>query len=136
MRYRVGVDVVAIDRVEKTLERFGQRFLQRVFTPEEISYCASGERQAERLAARFAAKEAASKALGKGIGTITWQEIEVRSLSNGQPELLFYGRAAAEAARAGFDGWSVSLSHDRHANIALAFVLCWSGAQPPIIGQG
>ncbi len=135
MRYHVGVDVVAIDRVEKVVERFGQRFLQRVFTPAEISYCSTGARQAERLAARFAAKEAASKALGKGIGTITWQEIEVLSLSNGQPELLFHGRAAIEAAKAGFEGWSVSLSHDRYANIAVAFVLCWGGAQPPIIDQ-
>ena len=69
-----GVDIIEIDRVRQVLERYGQRFLNRIFTPDEIAYCRD---RAPNLAARFAAKEATMKALGTGIRGVGWKDIEV-----------------------------------------------------------
>ena len=72
-----GIDLVEISRIKSAWERFGRRFLERVFTPSEQAYCLARKRPEESLAARFAAKEAVAKALGLGLGRFSWQEIEI-----------------------------------------------------------
>lgn len=117
----VGVDLIEIPRVERVLRRYGDRFLERVFTPAEIVYCRG--RPAE-LAARFAAKEAVSKALGVGIRMIArdginWQDVEVIGDLRGRPLVRLYGRAAERAGELGLAAWAVSLSHTREHAIAV-----------------
>ena len=111
----VGVDLIEIDRIAATLERFGQRFLERVYTADEIAYCRG---RAPQLAARFAAKEAVMKALGTGTRGIGWREVEVTRKRSGQPEIALHGRAVERARRLGIDHLAVSLSHSRSYAIA------------------
>jgi holo-[acyl-carrier protein] synthase len=103
----VGVDFVERARVIGAYQRHGERFLRRVFTPEEI---ARAHGRIERLAGRFAAKEACAKALGTGIGQISWQEIEIWRLSSGKPALHLSGRAATLAASLGLTAFDVSIA--------------------------
>src|SRR5438445_5736332 len=96
---RVGIDLVRVSRVAASLERFGERFLRRVFTPAEIAYAtASPSLTAERLAARFAAKEAAVKALGLAETGVGWRQLEVVRQPSGMCQLSLHG-AALDAAR-------------------------------------
>jgi len=109
-----GIDLVEVPRIARSLERFGERFLRRVFTEEEIAYCAARGAPAESFAARFAAKEAAAKALGTGIQQgVTWREMEVRRLPGQRPTLHFTGRARAIAGQLGVTRVSLSLTHTR-----------------------
>jgi holo-[acyl-carrier protein] synthase len=117
---RAGVDLVEINRIQGTVERYGDRFLKRVYTQHELSEV--GKNYAS-LAARFAAKEAVSKALGTGIGTVAWQEIEIRRGSARQPILHLSGAAQDLADTLGLKEWSLSLSHS--ALLAIAFVVAW-----------
>ncbi len=114
----VGVDLVEVRRVAALVERHSARFTGRVFTAAELADCAG---QAESLAARWAAKEAVAKALGVGIGTVAFQDIEVRRGAVGQPVLALHGRAATLAAERGLTRWSLSLAHD--GGLAIAFVV-------------
>ncbi|RLC54791.1 MAG: holo-[acyl-carrier-protein] synthase [Chloroflexota bacterium] len=119
----VGVDLIEILRVGRMLTRYGDRFLERVFTPAEILYCRG--RLAE-LAARFAAKEAVAKALGVGVRMmardgIHWQDVEVIGDVRGKPHVRLYGRAAERAGELGLTEWAISLSHTREH--AIAFVV-------------
>ncbi len=117
---RTGVDIVEIKRIQAVLDAHGERFLQRVFTPQEI------ERYAKRtnsLAARWAAKEGVAKALGCGIGDIAWTEIEILNDEAGAPELYLHGKAAALSSELDIQGWSLSLSHT--SELAIAFVVAW-----------
>lgn len=118
----LGTDLVEIARIEQSIARFGERFLERIFTPAEISYCRAKKNAAESFAARFAAKEAAAKALGTGIQHgVGWQEIEVVR-NPGQPPQIVFHAAAAERARAlGVRNSAVSLSHSRE--VAMAVVI-------------
>lgn len=116
MNLSSGVDLIEISRIERTLEQYGERFLERIYTPREITLTG---RNAQELAVRFAAKEAASKALGTGIGLISWREMEISNDLLGKPELTLYNRAKARAAELGIVFWSVSLSHSREMAIAL-----------------
>ena len=111
----VGVDLIEIDRIAATLERFGTRFLERVYTPGEIAYCRG---RAPQLAARFAAKEAVMKALGTGTRGIGWREVEVTRRRSGQPDIALHGRAIERARKIGIDHLSVSLSHSRNYAVA------------------
>lgn len=115
---RVGVDMIAIERVSRAMQRHGERFFTRFFTESERAAC--GER-IERLAARIAAKEAVAKALGTGIGDVKWVEIEVGNDPRGRPILTLHGAAAALAANLGLKEWDISLSHTEDQ--ALAFVV-------------
>jgi len=116
-----GIDVVEIERIASTIERYGERFLQRVFTAGEIAYCQHKRNFAESFAARFAAKEAGAKALGTGIQRgVTWTEIEVRRAPGERPTLHFSGRALERAERIGVRQVSLSLTHSQ--TIALASV--------------
>src|SRR5580693_3445820 len=97
-----GIDLTEIPRIRNSIARFGNRFLDRIFTPGEKAYCLRKKNAAESFAARFAAKEAAAKALGTGISHgVNWLEIEVTREPSGRPTLRFHGRAAMRAASIG-----------------------------------
>jgi holo-[acyl-carrier protein] synthase len=116
-----GIDMIEIHRIAQSIERFGERFLSRVFTPGEIAYCLRKKNSAESFAARFAAKEAGAKALGTGIQHgVTWKELEVRRDPGRRPHLHFSGRAKEIAARLGVRHISLSLTHS--ATTAMAAV--------------
>ena len=116
----VGVDIVKVDRIEQAVERWGYRFLKRIFTAAEIERCQQRARPAQCLALRFAAKEAFVKALGLGMRKgLRWRDIEVVHDHLGKPELLLHNQAqrlleAMEASRA----W-LSLSDERESALAL-----------------
>lgn len=120
MELATGIDLVEIERIEQSVSRYGQRFLERIFTPLEL---AQANGRPASLAARFAAKEAVAKALGTGIGAVTWQEIEVRKTEAGKPELALSGCAARLAAEQGLSGWSVSISHTRTCAVAVVIAM-------------
>ncbi|MBC7955455.1 MAG: holo-ACP synthase [Cytophagales bacterium] len=112
-RIRVGMDVVDIRRISESIDKFGSRFVQRLFSESEISYALEGEGQApQRLAARFAAKEAAIKAFNLGEAGVNWRDIEVQKLPNGACRLALHGRAASQAEQLGVCEIALSLSHD------------------------
>jgi holo-[acyl-carrier protein] synthase len=114
-----GIDVIEIERIAQSIERYGERFLRRVFTADEIAYCERKRNCAESFAARFAAKEAGAKALGTGIQHgVVWTEIEVRREYGQRPTLHFSGRAQAMAEKLGVKHVSLSLTHDRQTAIA------------------
>jgi holo-[acyl-carrier protein] synthase len=117
-----GVDITEVPRIQRLVTIYGERFLKRVFTSEEIRYCMSKANKAERLAARFAAKEAALKALGTGLrGGITWRDVEVVRMPGQRPQLRFYGKAAQIAAVLGGTRAHLSLSHT--VDMAIAHVI-------------
>lgn len=116
-----GVDLIEIARLERVLDRHGDHFLDRVFTPAEVAYA---RRRPGELAARFAAKEAVAKALGVGMRMIArdgigWREAEILGNHRGQPLVRLHGRAAERAEELGLTEWSVSLSHTKEHAIAL-----------------
>ena len=110
-----GVDIIEIDRIAGVLERFGERFLHRIFTAGELEYC---RRRPSKLASRFAAKEATMKALGTGVRGVGWKDIEVARAPSGAPSILLHGRAKARAERLGVVEISVSMSDGREQSIA------------------
>lgn len=117
----LGTDMMEIARIEASLERFGERFLQRVFTPGEIAYCrAKAKTAGESFAARFAAKEAGAKALGTGISRgVGWREFEVTRRPGSRPELVLHGRAREIADGLGVTRLSLTLSHTRELALAV-----------------
>jgi holo-[acyl-carrier protein] synthase len=121
--YGIGVDLVRVARIARVVERYGDRFLNRVFTPQEIAHYRGKGGTAAGLALRFAAKEAFSKALGVGLRRdgIRWREVEVVPDSRGKPELRVTGKAAQLCAAAGITGLHLSLTDEDH--LALAVVI-------------
>ena len=116
----VGTDMIEIARIERSLARFSEAFLQRVFTPGEIAYCQAKKNSAESFAARFAAKEAGAKALGTGISRgVSWREFEVRRKPGQRPELHLSGRAEEIAEELGVRRLSLSLTHSRELSMAV-----------------
>jgi holo-[acyl-carrier protein] synthase len=116
-----GIDMVECDRLSEVVDRHGERFLQRVFTPAELDYCHGRKRQTEHLAGRFAAKEAVLKLLGTGWqGGIRWTDIEVRNDPAGRPVVRLTGRCRQIADERGFANILVSISHIRTHAIASA----------------
>lgn len=117
-----GIDLVEITRIQQSMDRYGQRFLNRVFTATEQAYCLRKRSAAESLAARFAAKEAAAKALGTGISRgVNWLEIEVVREPGGRPALRLHGRAAEIAKQLGVGHVALSLTHT--ATLSMASVV-------------
>jgi len=114
----IGVDIIDIERIGQSIDRYGNRFLERVFTEQELGYC---NNRIESLAARWAAKEAVAKALGTGIGAVNWREIEVVNDTNRRPALRLHGAAADLAAQLGIEEFAISLSHAK--DYAVAFVV-------------
>ena len=114
-----GIDVTDVPRIAESIQRFGERFLRRVFTAGEIQYCESKANRVERYAARFAAKEAAMKALGTGWNCgVRWRDIEVFRQPGGRPTLRFHGKAAEFAVKLSTKNVSLSLSHTPEQAIA------------------
>jgi holo-[acyl-carrier protein] synthase len=121
-----GIDMVEIRRIQHAIDRYGQRFLDRVFTADEQAYCKRKRNSAESFAARFASKEAGAKALGTGISFgVSWLEIEVVREPSGRPSLRFCGRAAQIASRMGFARAALSITHT--AELATASVILENG---------
>jgi holo-[acyl-carrier protein] synthase len=120
----LGSDLIEINRIQQSLDRYGERFLQRVFTVGEIAYCQRKiKHAAESFAARFAAKEAAAKALGTGISRgISWREIEVRREPGERPTLSLNGRAAERAEAMGVRRIHLTLTHGRDAALAVVLI--------------
>ncbi len=107
-----GVDLAEVQRVRRSVDRFGDRFLERVFTEAERAYAGDGPRRDERLAARFAAKEAVFKALGTGWAQgVGWTDIEVVREASGKPAVILHGKALEMAASMGVHRWHLSLTH-------------------------
>ena len=115
-----GVDLIEIERVTQAIERHGERFLTRVFTPQELTEL-RGNRAS--LAGRFAAKEAVAKVLGTGIGLVAWQEIEILRGPAREPLLFLHGAAAELAAQKHLTEWTVSLSHTETLAVAAVFAV-------------
>ena len=116
-----GIDLAEIGRVRHSIERYGSRFLDRIYTAAEQAYCLRKRNSAESFAARFAAKEAGAKALGTGISQgISWKEIEVRRQPGQRPTLHLSGRAAERAHSMGARNIQLTLTHSRE--VAMAFV--------------
>jgi len=114
-----GIDIIEVPRIAAAVERFGERFLNRVFTASEIRYCQSKQNAMERLAARFAAKEAGMKAIGTGWhGGVTWRDVEVGREPGGRPTVCYSGKAAEFLAGLGARRASLSLSHTSQQAIA------------------
>ena len=112
-----GIDIVEVPRIGQSIERFGERFLKRIFTPAEIRYCQAKANYVERFAARFAAKEAGMKAIGTGMrGGVSWRDFEVGREPGGRPTMLLHGKAAQVAAGLGTRRAHLSVSHtEEHA---------------------
>ena len=116
----LGTDLIETRRIQDSLDRYGERFLTRVFTSGEIAYCTRKKNAAESFAARFAAKEAGAKALGTGISRgVTWKELEVRREPTGRPTLHLSGRAAELAESMGVRRLQLSLTHSRELAMAV-----------------
>lgn len=113
-----GVDLIETYRIRETLEKFGDRFLKKIYTETELRIC---KNKPTRLASRFAGKEAVMKALGTGIRGVGWQEIEISSEPSGKPFVNLYGRAKARAEAIGIVDLAISLS-DTHDH-SVAFVV-------------
>ena len=110
MKLSTGVDIIEIERIVSTIERQGNRFLQRVFTQQELITCKGN---AGRLAGRFAIKEAVGKAFGTGIGDMEWIDIEVVNDKRGKPTLILHNEARKLAESQGLTQWAISISHTR-----------------------
>jgi holo-[acyl-carrier protein] synthase len=122
---RVGLDLVQISRIRESLDRFGERFMRRLFSDAEIAYaCESDGVCAERLAARFAAKEATIKALSMSEAGIGWRDIEVCKLPEGACHLALHGKAKSWASGLGVSDVALSLSHDGDYAGAVVTALC------------
>jgi len=120
----IGLDIVETARIAQSLEKFGDRFLQRVFCEGEIAYCQSMKHSHTHFAARWAAKEAVSKTFGTGIGkTVSWRDIEVCKKESGEPYCVLHGGAKELAEKLGASSVLISLSHTEHYAAANAVLI-------------
>jgi holo-[acyl-carrier protein] synthase len=125
MEMAVGIDVIVISRVAKVLAKHPERFLARVFTPEEVAFCRG---RVHELAARFAAKESVMKALGTGARGLAWREIEILPNRRGKPLVYLHGLAHKRAETIGLRGIDVSLTHE--GDLAIASVVGMADKAP------
>ena len=110
-----GVDIIEIDRVRRVYERYGDRFLRRIYTEREAAYCRG---RAPQLASRFAAKEAVMKALGTGVRGVRWRDVEIVRGRGQAPRIELHGTALARAERIGLHEVALSLSHSKEFAVA------------------
>jgi phosphopantetheine--protein transferase-like protein len=131
----LGIDIIRVDRIRRTLERYGSRFSRRVLTPTEQRYVRD---RPETFAGRWAAKEAVSKVLGLGVRGIGWRDIEIERLPTGQPSVRLHGRAAARAEQLGMGRVALSISHESDYAVAIAYGIRMAGGRfvfPPDIDE-
>src|SRR3989304_2851095 len=114
--HSVGVDIIEITRIRQAIDRWGERFLNRIFTGTELKIC---RQNPERLAGRFAGKEAVMKALGTGVRGVGWREIEILSERSGKPLVQLYGKAQDKAASLGRGTLAISLSASTEYPVAV-----------------
>ena len=129
----LGIDIIKVDRIRRSLERFGRRFSDRVLTPAEQRYV---RERPETMAGRWAAKEAVSKVLGLGVRGIGWRDIEIERLPTGQPSVRLHGRAKTRAEQLGMGRIAVTISHEADYAVAMAFGIRTTGGRylfPPDI---
>ena len=120
MIYGIGVDIVNIIRMGRVVDRWGTRFLRRIFTEQEINFCFQGSKPKPSLTLRFAAKEAFSKAIGLGMRKgIRWHDIEIVHNRMGRPDLNLTGKALSFCQEKGIMSRYVSLSDDGDYGIAV-----------------
>ena len=118
-----GIDIIEVARIEASFEKFGERFVNRILLPDEISYCLSHKAPGPFLAARFAAKEAISKAFGTGIGAqLGWQDMEVRRKESGEPFVILHGNGARLLKERKARAILISLSHTQSHAAAVAIL--------------
>jgi holo-[acyl-carrier protein] synthase len=118
----IGIDVVKVERITDSLERFGERFERRLFTEEELAYCRGHKDPIPHLAAHFAAKEALSKAIGTGLSNgVAWKQVEVVQPGGRKPTLRLSGRALEIFTEQGCTSSHLSLTHD--GGLAIACVV-------------
>ena len=116
----IGVDIIEIARMRRSVETLGNQFLEKVFTPQEIAYCRSKYNSHQHLAARFAAKEAVSKALSTGwAGEFRWKDVEVINDASGQPHVTLHGKLHDTL---GSSSILVSISHSETHVVAMALI--------------
>ena len=129
----LGIDIIKVERIKAAIERFGERFSNRVLTPTERRYVRG---RPETFAGRWAAKEAVSKVLGLGVRGIGWKDIEVERLPTGQPAIRLHGRAAQRAEQLGMGRIALSITHESDYAVAIAFGVRTAGGKyvfPPDI---
>ena len=120
MIYGIGVDLVDIKRLEKAIDRWGKRLINKIFTTREIDFCSRRPKSTPHFAMRFAAKEAFSKAIGLGMRKgIRWRDIEITQNLNGKPGLNISGKALEYCNKGGIEGWHVTLSDEADYCIAV-----------------
>jgi holo-[acyl-carrier protein] synthase len=123
MIYGIGVDLVHIKRLERTIHRWGERFVQRVFTPGEMEICYKRSSPSSAFSMRFAAKEAFSKAIGLGMKKgIRWRDIEVFHFPGGRPGLRLHGRSHEICQEQHITGLHVSLSDEGEYGMAMVIL--------------
>jgi holo-[acyl-carrier-protein] synthase len=131
----LGIDIIQVERIRRTLAKFGRRFARRVLTEAEDRYVRD---RPENFAGRWAAKEAVSKVLGLGVRGVGWTDIEIQRLPTGQPSVRLHGRAARRAEQLGMDRIAVSISHEAEYAVAIAFGIRMTGGRflfPPDIEE-
>lgn len=129
----LGIDIIKVDRIRRSIARFGSRFSGRVLTPSERSYVRD---RPETFAGRWAAKEAVSKVLGLGVRGIGWKDIEIERMPTGQPAVVLHGRAARRAEQLGMERIAISITHESDYAVAIAFGIRLAGGRyvfPPDI---
>ena len=118
-----GIDIIEVERIAASHEKFGERFLRRILLPDEIGYCLSHRRPGPFLAVRFAAKEAVSKAFGTGIGAqLGWQDIEIHRRESGEPFVELHGKGLVLFETRAARKLHLSLSHTEHYATATAIL--------------
>jgi len=107
-----GIDIIEVERIRTSLEKFGDRFCERILLPDEMAYCKLHARPAPFVAARFAAKEAISKAFGTGIGgKLGWQDMEIKRKDSGEPYIVLHGKGEELFKSRGASRLHISISH-------------------------
>ncbi len=110
-----GIDIVEIDRIQRTIDRWGDRFLNRVYTRAELDFCRG---RVPELAVRFAGKESVMKALGTGRRGVSWKDVEILTDKRRAPLVFLHGRGRARARKMGITDLAISLSHSRDFAVA------------------
>ena len=119
----IGIDIIEVERIRTSHEKFGERFLNRILHPNEVSYCLSYKAPGPFLAARFAAKEAISKAFGTGIGAqLAWQDMEIARKESGEPYVILHGGGPALLQARGARHVLISLSHTQNYATAVSIL--------------